>query len=182
MNIEENSKKVIELVKEINRYLPMCQIVYISSSFSHIMDIYETKHSYYVLKDKFEEKLPSIMLKAMRELKANNKNIVLQCHGSKILRIKLDEIMYFERNLRVTYVVTQSSRYIVDDKINELEQQIVNGDFCRCHTSFLVNFAYVKECTRKRLVLENGQAIDISRSYWGKVEKEYLEWAKKAMM
>ena len=60
------------------------------------MDIYETKHSYYVLKNKFEEKLPSIMLKAMRELKVNNKKIVLQCHGGKILRIKLDEIMYFE--------------------------------------------------------------------------------------
>lgn len=68
VDIEKNSKKVIELVKEINRCRPMCQVVYISSSFTHIMDIYETKHLYYVLKERFEEKLPSIMFKAMRAL------------------------------------------------------------------------------------------------------------------
>ena len=68
VNVEKNSEKVIELVKEINRCQPMCQVVYISSSFSHIMDIYETKHLYYVLKERFDEKLPSIMLKVMRAL------------------------------------------------------------------------------------------------------------------
>ena len=86
--------------------------------------------------------------------------------------------MYFERNLRVTYVVAKNSRYIIDEKISELEEKIMSEDFLRCHSSFLVNLSYVKECMKKKLILKNGQVIDISRSYWGKVEKEYIQWAK----
>ena len=32
---------------------------------------------------------------------------------------------------------------------------------------------------KKRLVLEDGQIIDISRSYWGSVEKAYVQWGEK---
>ena len=68
---------------------------------------------------------------------------------------------------------------LYDEKIREIEQKILSDDFMRCHTSFLVNFSYVKECMKKRLVLEDGQIIDISRSYWGSVEKAYVQWGEK---
>lgn len=47
------------------------------------------------------------------------------------------------------------------------------------HTSFLVNFSYVKECTKKKMLLENGKIVDISRSYWKKTEEAYVEWVKR---
>ncbi|MEE0142594.1 MAG: LytTR family DNA-binding domain-containing protein [Coprococcus sp.] len=157
-------------------------MVYVSDGFHHVMDAYETKHIYYILKEKFEEKLPCIMDKAIRQLKAcGSKEMAFQCHGGVIVRLKLDEIMYFERNLRVTNVVTREYRYIVDEKISEIEERMMSEDFVRCHSSFLVNFFYVKACTKKELILKNGQVIDISRSYWGKAEKEYVQWVKKAI-
>ena len=89
------------------------------------MDAYETKHIYYILKEKFEEKLPCIMDKAIRQLKVcGSKEMAFQCHGGVIVRLNLDEIMYFERNIRVTYIVTQNGRYVIDEKIREIEQKI----------------------------------------------------------
>ena len=46
-------------------------------------------------------------------------------------------------------MVTTEKEYTVDDKIPEIEERIASDDFVRCHTSFLVNFSYVKECTKK---------------------------------
>ncbi len=179
VDVEEDGEKGIQLAKKINQEWPFCQIVYVSNNFQHVMDVYETKHIYYILKEKFEEKLPCVVDKAIRQLRANhNKEIVFQCHGGVIVSLYLNEIMYFERNLRVTYVVAKNSRYIIDEKISELEEKIMSEDFLRCHSSFLVNLSYVKECMKKKLILKNGQVIDISRSYWGKVEKEYIQWAK----
>ena len=65
------------------------------------------------------------------------------------------------------------------DKIQEIEERIAREDFVRCHTSFLVNFSYVKECTKKKMLLENGKIVDISRSYWKKTEEAYVEWVKR---
>ena len=181
VDIEQDGEIGIQLAKKINQEWPFCQIVYVSNNFQHVMDVYETKHIYYILKEKFEEKLSCIVDKAIRQLRANHhKEIVFQCHGGVIVSLCLSEIMYFERNLRVTYIVAKNSKYIIDEKISELEARIMSEDFVRCHSSFLVNLSYVKECMKKKLVLKNGQVIDISRSYWGKVEKEYIQWAKKA--
>lgn len=93
--------------------------------------------------------------------------------------LKLDDILYFERDKRVTYVATTEKEYTVDDKILEIEERIASDDFVRCHTSFLVNFSYVKECTKKKMLLENGKIVDISRSYWKKTEEAYVEWVKR---
>ena len=68
---------------------------------------------------------------------------------------------------------------LYDEKIREIEQKILSDDFMRCHTSFLVNFSYVKECTKKKMLLENGKIVDISRSYWKKTEEAYVEWVKR---
>ena len=76
-------------------------------------------------------------------------------------------------------MLTSVKEYTVDDKIQEIEERIASEDFVRCHTSFLVNFSYVKECTKKKMLLENGKIVDISRSYWKKTEEAYVEWVKR---
>jgi two-component system LytT family response regulator len=75
--------------------------------------------------------------------------------------------------------LTKEKEYTVDEKIPEIEERIASDDFVRCHTSFLVNFSCVKECTRKKLLLENGKTVDVSRSYWKKTEDAYVEWMKR---
>ena len=32
---------------------------------------------------------------------------------------------------------------------------------------------------RKKLLLENGKTVDVSRSYWKKTEDAYVEWMKR---
>ena len=136
-------------------------------------------HVYYIVKEKFEEKLPGVLEKAIEQLRKQNRRVVLQCHGGVKASLKLDDILYFERDRRVTYVITKEKEYTVDEKIPEIEERIASDDFVRCHTSFLVNFSCVKECTRKKLLLENGKTVDVSRSYWKKTEDAYVEWMKR---
>lgn len=99
-------------------------MVYVSDGFHHVMDAYETKHIYYILKEKFEEKLPCIMDKAIRQLKVcGSKEMAFQCHGGVIVRLKLDEIMYFERNIRVTYIVTKMAGMLLMKKSKKLNKK-----------------------------------------------------------
>ena len=182
MDIEMSGENGIDLAMEVNRKWPKCQVIYLTNFWSYAMEVYETRHVYYIVKEKFEEKLPGVLEKAIEQLRKQNRRIVLQCHGGVKANLKLDDILYFERDKRVTYVVTTEKEYTVDDKIPEIEERIASDDFVRCHTSFLVNFSYVKECTKKKMLLENGKIVDISRSYWKKTEEAYVEWMKRWAM
>ncbi len=88
--------------------------------------------------------------KAIEQLRKQNRRVVLQCHGGVKANLKLDDILYFERDKRVTYVVTTEKEYTVDDKIPEIEERIASDDFVRCHTSFLVNFSCVEGMHEER--------------------------------
>ena len=179
MDIEMSDENGIDLAMEVNRKWSKCQVVYLTNYWSYAMEVYETRHVYYIVKEKFEEKLSGVLEKAIEQLRKQNRRVALQCHGGVKASLNLDDILYFERDRRVTYVITKEKEYTVDEKIPEIEERIASDDFVRCHTSFLVNFSYVKECTRKKLLLENGKTVDVSRSYWKKTEDAYVEWMKR---
>lgn len=46
-------------------------------------------------------------------------------------------------------MITKEKEYTVDEKIPEIEERIASDDFVRCHTSFLVNFSYVKNARER---------------------------------
>ena len=59
----------------------MKQVKIIKKKDDYTME-YEVGDIYYILKEKFEEKLPCIMDKAIRQLKAcGSKEMAFQCHG-----------------------------------------------------------------------------------------------------
>ena len=98
-------------------------VVYLTNFWSYAMEVYETRHVYYIVKEKFEEKLPGVLEKAIEQLRKQNRRIVLQCHGGVKANLKLDDILYFERDKRVTYVATTEKEYTVDDKILEIRRK-----------------------------------------------------------
>lgn len=111
MDIEMPGESGIDLAMEVNRKWPECQIIYLTNYWSYAMDVYETHHVYYIVKEKFEEKLPAVLEKAIEQLRKQNRRIVLQCHGGVKANLKLDDILYFERDKRVTYVATTEKEY-----------------------------------------------------------------------
>ena len=71
-------------------------------SYTHL-DVYK-RQVYYIVKEKFEEKLPGVLEKAIEQLRKQKRRVVLQCHGGVKANLKLDDILCFERDKRVTYV------------------------------------------------------------------------------
>ena len=111
MDIEMSDENGIDLAMEVNRKWPKCQVVYLTNFWSYAMEVYETRHVYYIVKEKFEEKLPGVLEKAIEQLRKQNRRVVLQCHGGVKASLKLDDILYFERDRRVTYVITKEKEY-----------------------------------------------------------------------
>ncbi len=171
----------IEVSKQINALHPDCQIVYVSAYLSYAMDVYDTDHSYFVVKDQFEDRLKDIIRITKEHADKSLQKLSLHMIGEGDIYQSVREIRYFERNRRETIVHTTQESYRIWDKLDSLLEQLPEGDFIRCHTSYMVNLNYVREYSNERFTLDDGIVVLISRKYRKEVADYYRKWLKQQL-
>lgn len=103
-----------------------------------------------------------------------SKVFVVENSGGRSL-IDYDRIYFFEARDKRVYLNTESEEYGFYDTLEQLEKRL-EGEFLRCHRSFLVNKEKIAEVflSQNRIVLKGEFEVPLSRSYKPAV-KEYLK-------
>lgn len=177
MDIGLNGISGIDLACEMNKRWPDCQIVYLTRSLEYIFDVYRSEHLYFVLKNQFQDKLNEIMDRAKKQMMQIFNRITVTAHGSKQILLSLDDIMYFEREERITRVVSMKNEHITEEKISVLVEKLPSVDFVRCHNSYIVYLPAVAKYTNKAFQMCDGSEILISRGYREQTRKAFERWA-----
>ena len=153
----------IETAKKLNIICPKCSIIFLSAYLTLATEVYEARHSYFVLKNQAEERIGAALEKAMED-KEEKGRICFRSGGREIV-LPVSEVAFFERKLKKTLIsLCSGSEYLVSVKPDELLRQTENSHFIRCHQSFWVNPDYISGMDAKGFVLSNGREIPISRS------------------
>lgn len=95
-------------------------------------------------------------------------------------KILLNEIIYFQNDKRITYIITNNKInkiYSCYKSLNKVESEVLvlSNLFCRIHQSFLINVLYVKYFTEEIVELIDGTILGISR----KRKKSTIEQLEK---
>ncbi len=87
--------------------------------------------------------------------------------------IDLNEICYFRSELRKVFIVTRQAEYWFYGKIDQVEKALSQKShrFLRIHKSFLVNSHYISRYHYEKVILQNGEELEISRSQRNLVRK-----------
>lgn len=153
----------IALAKQINRSVPACRIIFLSSYTGYLMDAYEAEHVYYVLKPDMAVRLPVALRKALTAL-ASDKALTVR-RGASVQRIVLDRVLCLERFLHRTVVhMTDGDLETTQDPRELLESGQAEDHFIHCHKSFWVNEQMIASMERDNFRLNGGMLIPISRS------------------
>lgn len=145
----------IALAKQINRSVPACRIIFLSSYTGYLMDAYEAEHVYYVLKPDMAVRLPVALRKALTVRR-----------GASVQRIALDRVLCLERFLHRTVVhMTDGDLETTQDPRELLESGQAENHFIHCHKSFWVNEQMIASMERDNFRLNGGMLIPISRSH-----------------
>ena len=180
MDIElfEKDGNGIQLAKIFSEKQRDCQIVYLTNYLYYAVDVYETEHSYFVLKEQFEQRIEQIFEKIRHKMNQRIKNLTFSVINGGQIVLSPEEIYYFERNLRETDVVTESGNYKVWDKLDEIEKVLPKPDFVRCHNSYIVNLPNIREMQKNRFLIKDGSEIVISRGYMKAAKETFMKWAE----
>ena len=112
-----------------------------------------------------------------RHRKDTNPAIVVTNDAGKY-KIALNSLRYIETFSRNLLLHTEQENIICYKSMKEMEQELKEKGFVRCHTSYIVNLFYVKGINKLEIVLVTGEAIPISQpkrkefmkklaEYWG---------------
>lgn len=169
----------INIAKQINAAAPDVLIVFLTGYLVYAADVYDTNHIYFVLKEEFEKRLPSVFakLEAAIEARDRNKGYIHVLAKGKELIVQEEDIRYIERKGRNTQIVCSGRTIEIPEKLAELEKKLDPISFVRCHNSFIVNLKAVREISRTEIVLEDEKIIPISRNRLEKTRAQFFAWA-----
>lgn len=177
MDISLKDESGIDLASEISTRWKRCQIVYLSNYIYYATEVYRTPHIYFVLKEQFEEHIGDVFLKVFHELEQTRPALVFSVIGNKEISFAPEDILYFERNKRITYIYTVWGTYEMWSKLDEIMKILPGTDFVRCHNSYIVYLPAVKEMMKGYFILKDGSKIMISRSHARSVKEAFMKWA-----
>lgn len=177
LDIELGDDNGISIANEVNKNWPGCQIVFLTNYLYYALEIFQTDHVYYVLKEQFEERITEVFRKILHIFEQSNARIsFLGARGAEIF-VYPQEIYYLERNLRQTIVHATWGDFQVKEKLDDILQRLSKYDFSRCHNSYIVHLPAVREKKKTSYVLENGKEVVISRGYAKQTNEDWMRWA-----
>lgn len=155
----------IEIAREIRSRNERCRIIFLSNYLEFATEVYETEHTFFVLKSDAVKKLPVAIKKAIDQLEKRRKeSICIKALHDTQKVICFEDVVYVERVKRRTIINTVSGEEEtlenVSDVFGSLEDKLV-----RCHRSFWANPAHLKSFSSSEIVFANGMKIPLSRSY-----------------
>lgn len=149
-------------------------IVYISSSKSYALELFQNRPFDFLTKPLKEEKIASVMDKILRFLGKNVSFLEFRNKG-KLYKIPYNDILYLQSEKRKIRVVTIKGVKEYYGKLNEAEEMLPADTFLKIHKSYLINAHFVEIYTYEQITMVDGSVLNISQPQRPYVRKKILE-------
>lgn len=153
--------------ESIRKASPYVQIVYMSS-FGYIpFSMVESGNAWFlkipVDKGKLEKMLDGLESSRENNEALGNKMLMLKC-GRQMCFIPSSSILYARKCRNGSVVITEQGELVHSRRLDEFEKDLT-WTFCRCHSSYIVNFRHVVRLASDGILMDDGEQISISRAY-----------------
>ena len=153
MDIELGSISGIELSARLLQIHPDMQIIFISGYDDYYLQVYDVDHIFFLRKPIETQRLMTALKTAQDRILTSRDEFLPVKINRSILRIPQSGIMYIEKDKRMIRInMVNGEIYNAYGKLPELLEKL-NDFFFQCHTSYIVNFRYIREMSDKKFIL-----------------------------
>ncbi len=163
LDIMLDKRDGIEVGKIVNAQNSSTNIIFVSENEEFFRAVYKVTHSYFLTKDFDEELFVDAIDKAVKSIKRD----VITIHTKNgYEKFTVSKIVYCEGTRKKTKIVMldgNSAEHYVS--LVDIEDQLPEQTFLKCHKSFVVNMNYITRYDRKSIFMENEIVVPISKTY-----------------
>ncbi len=170
LDIEMEKQNGIDAARAIRELDTKALIIYVTSHESFAKEVFEVSAFRFITKPIDLEIFRKYFMDAKNELLRKPKYFQYQ-YNKVSYRLSIEDIMYFQSDKRVTYIVTESGSQRCYAKLKDIEQRLIEAgtNFYRTHQSFLVNPKYIAAYLYDTMELTDGTTLTISENRRKKV-------------
>lgn len=175
VDIELRSKNSIELIRRYLKPSSPMQVIYVTGYIHYCSEVYDTKHSSFLVKPLKPESLQHAVELAYRSLERDQKSgISIKTNGG-IRIIYAPSLLYVESHGRCLSLVTDGERIETYEKLKDFQKGL-DKRFVICHKSFLVNLDHVRQFCGNSFLMEDGTIIPISEAKRKSVREYFIRY------
>lgn len=171
----------IETARIIRQFDPEVPIIILTSSVEYAIDGYKVNALRYLIKPVNKEEFLDLIKETLFKISRHNKKYFIFTNEDGLNKISLENIYYFESNIRTIYLIAKDGTFTFTGKISEVEEQLRNVGFVRTHKSYIVNLKHVSNIFKESIILENKKEILLSKHKRKEVAKQLLEYMEYAL-
>lgn len=166
----------MDIARNLRRVGYTGKIVFLTSTADFAVDSYEVEASGYLLKPHNYEKLCLLLDRIIERIDIGQFHVSIR---NKIISIPFNEIMYVESRNNVCILHRMDgTEYTVYKKLKEIEEQLNDIRFLRCHQSYIVNMSFVVKAD-KQFELITGDVVLIRQRSLKELRKVYADYVAK---
>lgn len=173
LDIEMEKMDGIALAREIRKHNRQMQIIFVTGYMEYIQEGYDVEALHYLLKPVSQEKIDSVLERAVERLKTADAVFLVEC-GGEVLRLPLKEIRFIESN-RNYNIIHADNDYEMRGTLSELEEKLDEA-FVRVGRSYLVNLHYVRRIGKTELILNTGEKLLVPRGSYKKLNEAFIKY------
>lgn len=167
-------KTGMELAQEVRRWDEKVSILFITSATEFLLEGYGVRPIQYLLKPVKREELKRAIQTDLR-LNHQPRTVTLKA-GGKTAVLSWADVRYVEsRNHDCVFHMSGGEEFFRLD-LTQAKESLPRNQFCRCHNSFLVNLAQIREVTSREVLLQDGGRLPIGRRYAEQFQSEFVRY------
>ena len=171
LDVEMPGTDGVTLAKTVRQENEAVQIVFITGYSDYISEGYEVAALHYLMKPVKEEKLRSVLDRAVEKLTKNEQVLHFEA-GGEMVRVPIYQIRYAD--VLGNYVTVHARTDVtVKMTLGELEKQL-DECFYRVGRSALVNLTQISRVTKTEIRLSDGTAIPLPRGAYEGVNRAII--------
>lgn len=163
LDVDMTGKNGIETAKELRRTDKKVKIIYVTNYSDYTVFAFAVHAFAYLLKPVKKEILYQQLEEAFEYMQNVEREELKFVTEEGILRLREDEIFYFEYIQRKVRIYTNKGIFQMKKRITDVVDALGKSDFFMPHKSFVVNLYAVQQIKGYDIYLTNGSIVPLSQ-------------------
>lgn len=175
LDIQMPGMNGMELARKVRTRDHQVHIVFTTGITDFLQEGYEVDALNYLLKPLRKEKVFSCLDKAVS--KCQTERFLLIHAENDIRRIPLSSVNYIEAKGHNTVLgLAYQAPLITNDSLSNLELQLENSDFIKCHRSYLCRVGAIHRIDKDLIFFDDKTSIPVSRRMYQAVNQAFIRY------
>lgn len=179
LDIEMPEINGLQLAKEIRKTDENAIIIFVTSYLKYSIVGYELGIYRYIPKDNISKKLVPALESASREVNRATEQVYIVSTNTKCEKIKYEDMLYIYKDRKYSIICCDNAAYKVRKSLRQVYEELNQygqKQFIFIERGYIANIVQIKKVQNGEVIMQNGELLNIGRSFYSTVKQEVAEY------